>query len=67
MMSNGDPEGRIFYPTLTRIMDSFSCSLLFFFYLFIFLNKLQDVPEYAKMPFSMMTLFDVLGKKTWAR
>ena len=32
VMTNSDPEGRIFlYPTLTRIMDSFSCSPLFFF------------------------------------
>ena len=29
VMTNGDPEGRIFYPTLTRIMDSFSCLPLF--------------------------------------
>ena len=27
VMTNGDPEGGLFYPTLTRIMDSFSCSL----------------------------------------
>ena len=25
-------QHQAFYPTLTRIMDSFSCSLLFFFY-----------------------------------
>ena len=41
VMTNDDPEGRIFfYPTLTRIMDSFSCSPLFiclFIYLFIYL------------------------------
>ena len=24
-MTNGDPEGLIFYPTLAQIMDSFSC------------------------------------------
>ena len=28
VMTNGDPEGRIFYPILTRIIDSFSCSPL---------------------------------------
>ena len=28
VMTNGDHEGQIFYPTLTRIMDSFSCSPL---------------------------------------
>ena len=31
VMTNGDPEGRIFYPILTGIMDSFSCTPLFFF------------------------------------
>ena len=39
-MTNDDPEGRpgFFYPTLTRIMDSFSCSPLFLFiYLYIYL------------------------------
>ena len=30
VMTTGDPEGWIFYPTLTRIMDSFSCSSLFY-------------------------------------
>ena len=29
VMTNGDPEGRIFYPTLTLKMDYFSCSPLF--------------------------------------
>ena len=58
-------------------MDYFSCSPLFylFIYLFIYIfiilfiyslihfrNKLPEVPEYAKMQFNMMTLFDVLGK-----
>ena len=28
VMTNGDPEDRFFYPTLTQIMDSFSCSPL---------------------------------------
>ena len=60
-------------PTLTRIMDSFlahRCFYLFLYYLytyyiylFIYLkNKLQEVPEYAKMHFHMMTILDVLGK-----
>ena len=30
VMTNGDPEGWIFYPTLSRIAESFSCSTLFF-------------------------------------
>ena len=51
-----------FYPTLTRIIDSFSCTPLFLFiYLFIYLFILK-VPEYAKMQFRMMTLLDVMGK-----
>ena len=41
---------RFFYPTLTRIMDSFSSSLFFF----VFNIKLPEVPEYAKMQFYMM-------------
>ena len=39
LMTNGDPEGQIFYPTLTQIMDYFSCSPLFYYlciYLFIY-------------------------------
>ena len=32
VMTNGDPEFRFFYPILTRIMDSFSCSPLFFYF-----------------------------------
>ena len=31
---NSDPDGQIFL--ITRIMDSFSCSPLFFIYLFIY-------------------------------
>ena len=50
VMTKGDHEGRIFYPTLTRIMVSFSCSPLF-----LFKNKLPEVPEYAKIQFHMMT------------
>ena len=37
-----------FYSALTQIMDSFSCSPLFF----LFKNKLLEVPEYA-MQFHM--------------
>ena len=44
------PRDGFFYPTLTRIMDSFSCSPLFFF----IVNKLPEVPEYAKMQFHMV-------------
>ena len=38
------PRDRFLYPTLTRIMDYFSCSSLF-------LNKLAEVPEYDKIQF----------------
>ena len=62
MMTNGDPEGQIFYPTLTGIMDSFSCSQLFLFIHLFILNKLPEVPEYAKMQFHMMMFLEVLGK-----
>ena len=50
MMPIGDPRDGFFYPTLTRIMDFFSCSPLFFI-----VNKLPEVPEYAKMQFHMVT------------
>ena len=58
-MPNGDPRA-FFYPTLTRIMDSFLAHhcfiffillLLFFYYLFY--NTLQEVPEYAKIQFNI--------------
>ena len=52
---------RFFYPTLKRIMNSFSCSPQFFLLIY-FLNKVPEAPEYAKMQFHMMTLLDVLGK-----
>ena len=59
MMTNCDLRDVFFYPSLTRIMDSFSCSPMFLFiYLLIYLfqNKLSEVPDYAKMQFHMMTL-----------
>ena len=31
VMTSSDPQDGFFYPTLTRIMESFSCSSLFFF------------------------------------
>ena len=43
VMTNGDPEDGFFYPTLTQIMDFFSCSPLFF----DLKNKLPEVSEYA--------------------
>ena len=60
-----------FYPTLTLILDSFSCSPLFLYifihFFYLFQNKLPEVPKYAKMQFHMMTLLDVLDKIPWVR
>ena len=70
MMINGDPEGWIFlsYPYTNNgffflLTTVFMYLLLFYF----FLNKLLEIPEYAKMQFQMMTLLDVLGKIAWVR
>ena len=53
MMTNGDPEGRIFlsYPHTNNGFLICSCLSLFFF---LFKNKLPEVPEYAKIQFHMM-------------
>ena len=65
MTTNGDLEGRISYTTITRIMETMSCSPL---HLFFFLkNKPPEVPKYAKMQFHTMTLLDVLSKIVWIR
>ena len=57
------PREGFFYPTLTQMIDSFSCSpLVLFIYLFIYFKT-----EYAKMQFHMMILLDVLGKIAWVR
>ena len=62
------PSDGFFYPLLTRIMDSLSClSLFLFIYSILLKNKLPEVPEYAKMQFHTMTLFDILGKIAWER
>ena len=44
------PREGFFYPTLTGIIDLFLAHHCFWF-----LNKLQEVPEYAKMQLHMMT------------
>ena len=50
MMTIGDREGRIFYPILTRIMDSFSCSpLITSFILKKTWKSLPENYEYAEM------------------
>ena len=65
VMTNGDPEGRIFlsYPhTNNRLFF-----LLTTVFIYLFLKRLPEVPEYAKMQFHMMTFLDVLGKIAWVR
>ena len=69
MMTNGDPEGRIFlsYP---QTNNGFFFHVHHCFYLFIYLSilkKLPEVPEYAKMQVFLMTLLDVLVKIAWVR
>ena len=68
MMTNHDPEGRIFYSTLTPIIDSFFAHhrffILHFFIIYLFIS-FKKSPEYAKMQFHMITLLDVLGKIAW--
>ena len=65
MMINSDPEGRIFlsYP---HTNNGFFY-LLTTVFIYLFLNKLPEVPEYTKMQFHMMMLLDVLGKIEWVR
>ena len=67
MMTNGDPEGRIFlsYPHTNN--GAFFLLTIVFFIHFIFSNKLPEVPEYAKKQFHMMTVLDVLNKIAWVR
>ena len=65
MMTNGDPKGGIIlsYP---HTNNGFFF-LLTTVFIYLFLNKLTEVPEYPKMQFHMMTLLDVLGKMAWVR
>ena len=51
----GDQAERIFYPILTQIMHSFSCSPLN--KVFTFKKKLAEVPEYDEMHHSLMMPF----------
>ena len=50
MVTNGELKGPIFYPTLTQIMDSFSCSPLNFTFFF----KLSKVSDYTEMSHKVM-------------
>ena len=65
MMPNGDPKGQIFlsYPHTNNG---------FFFllatgFIYLFYNKLPEVPEYAQMQYYMMMLLDILGHIAWVR
>ena len=69
VMTNGDPERRIFLSVPNTNNGLFFLLTTVFMYLFIYLfqNKLPEVPEYAKMQCHMMPLPDVLGKIAWVR
>ena len=67
MMTNGDPEGQIFLSKPHMNNGFFFLLTTVFIYLFVclFQNKLQDVSEYAKMQFHIITLLGILGKSAW--
>ena len=69
VMTNGDPDRRIFlsYPH-TNIGFFFLLTTVFIHlpvYIYLFENKPPEVPEYTKMQFHMMTLLEFLGKIAW--
>ena len=66
MITNGDPEGRILLSCPHR-NNGFFFLIIIVFFIYLYKNKLPEVPEYAKMKFHMMTLLDVLGKISWVR
>ena len=53
------PKDGSFYPNLTN--NGFFFLLTSVLFIYLFQNKLPEVPEYTKMQFHMMTLLDVLG------
>ena len=65
MMTNSDSEGQIFldYP---QTNNGFFF-LLTTVFIYLFKNKLPEVPEYSKMQFHMMRLLDSLAKIAWVR
>ena len=69
MMTNRSPEGQIFlsYPHMNNGFFFLLTTVFIYLSILLFQNKLPEVPEYAKMQFHMMTLLDILGKKTWIR
>ena len=66
VMTNGDPEARIFL-SYSHTNNGFFSSLLSTVFIYLLKKKLPEVPEYAKMQFHMMMLLDVLGKTAWVR
>ena len=70
MMTNGDLTGRIFLSYPHRNNGFFFLLITVFIYLFVhlsILNKLTEVPEYAKLQFHRMMLPDVLGNIAWVK
>ena len=63
VMTNGDPEGRIFlFHPHTNNGFFFLLTTVF---IYLFQTKISGVLKYAKMQFHMMTLLDVLGNIAW--
>ena len=73
MMTNGDPTGRIFLSFsqmnkgLLILLTTVFIYLIINLFIYLFQNKLPEVPECAEMQLHMMTLLDVLGKIAWIR
>ena len=69
VMTNIDPEGHIFlsYPHMNNRLFLLLTTVFIYLFIYLFQNKLPEVPEYAMMQFHMMTLLDVLGKIAWVR
>ena len=64
MMTNSDPEGQIFlsYPHTNNEFFFLFTTVFIHLFIYLFQNKLPEVPEYAKMQFYRATLLDVLCK-----
>ena len=69
VMTNGDPEGRIFlsYPHTNNEFIFLLTTIIIYLFIYLFQNKLPEVPEYAKMQFQVITLLDVVCNMAWVR
>ena len=69
MMTNSEPEGRIFlsYPLMINGLFFLLTTVFIHSFIYLFYKKLPEVSEYAKMQFHMMTLLEVMGKIAWVR